>query len=259
MARVLNNFLTTFLLFLLTFCWVKYCLKSNTMAFWCALIVAVCFCYLFGQVQKEHSKKATNTRKKKWQLQSLFLTLQFGENNSEIFAKTLHFFHYAPQVLDFDTLVATKENKVLVALCYKQNAVTMEEFRNAVLQAKRNGCKQIFVFCKATDSNVCSVAKSVFATTFVDLENTMDLMEQSGTLPPLAKTKTSNVGLVASVALNKKRFGWYFVGALFMAVSAVFSVFPLYSLLWATALFALAVYSLLNKRYNTQKTHFQLP
>ncbi|MBQ2805160.1 MAG: hypothetical protein IJF10_04690 [Clostridia bacterium] len=259
MARVLNNLLTSFLLFLLTFCWVKYCLKSNGIAFWCALIVAVCFCYLFGQVQKEQTAKTSKTNKKKWQLQSLFLALQFGENNSEIFAKTLRFFGYVPQVLNYETLVATKQNKVLVALCYKQNCVTMEEYRNAVLLAKRNGCEQIFVFCKSTDSAVCAVAKTVFATTFVDLENTMDLMQQSGTLPPLAKTKTSNVGLVASIALNKKRFGWYFVGALFTAVSAVFSVFPLYNLLWATALFALAVYSLANKRYNTQKTHFQLP
>ncbi len=170
----------------------------------------------------------------------------------------LRYYNFTTEVLDFDNIIITKDKKTFVALCFESDTVKLPQIRKAVVSAKRQNCQQLFVFGNKFDSGLLTLANSQFPTKFVDIENALQLFEHSQTLPNIPESKKIKQQFLPKIAFNKKRFGWYFSGAIFMLFTSFFSFFKLYSLIWATVLFGLSLYSLFNKKYNKQPTNVSL-
>ena len=259
MKKILNCLLCTVIIFLLCFLWVVYALRDATVALGLSTVVALCSCYLIWRSLSvwENGKALKQSQKKN--IACLSEYLRFGENNAELFQAMLRYYRFDVTTVDYDNLTVEKNNvKSYVALRFRQDSISRDEVCQAVVSAKRAGCKKLYLFTNKIDKHLYELANKYLRTVTVDIANIYALLEQCDKLPTLPKVTQKKVSFVASYAFNRRRFGWYFAGALFMLAISVVSYFPWYTLTWATVNLALAMYSLLNKRYNTKPTNVTL-
>lgn len=258
MARILNTILCTAMAFFLTFAWAVYVLKDSLYATVAAVTVAVCVCLLVYNVLCKWDKHKDKKKNKKRQLADLFAFLQFNDDNATLFSSLLTFYGMTTEKIDYDSLFATGKEKHFVALCFQRENLSADQLQQAVVQAKRNNCKHLILFCNRWERTSQTVAENFIDVKFFDINSTFTLFAQAEKLPSLPHVKGVAVMYLPQIAFSKKRFVWYFFGALFTLLLSAISFFKLYLLLWATALFALAMYSLLNKRYNKLPTEIKL-
>ncbi len=258
MAKILNNILCIVMTFLLTFAWTVYCIKNARVAFWLALIVALCFGYIvfaaLSKLQKNKYRKRTEQKK----LKDFFAFLQFNKDNQVLFAPMLTFYRYEVSRIDFDSAIMTKDERELCVFLFQSDSVNIGQIQNAVVCAKRNDCSKLTVFCNKADNTLQAVASSQIPSHFVDIANTYALFEQAEKLPEFCHTNMPKQHIIPQYMFNKKRFGWYFAGAVFTLITASISFLKAYLLVWATILFGCALYCLFNKKYNKIPTNVKL-
>lgn len=254
MARILDNILCTIMIFFLTFAWTVYCLKDVRIALVLSAVVASCFCYVLFQVLSKRQTQKEAKRAKKKLLADFAMFLQFNCDNSELFTSLLNYYNFTTQTVDFDNIIATKNQRVFVSICFQGNEVTPEQVQRVVVLAKRNNCEKAMIFGNKANNSVVALANSQIPTQFVDVANCYRLFEHAENIPKIPRYNAPKQSLFCSVAFNKKRFGWYFASAVFTLVTAAFSFLKLYLLVWSTVLFALSAYSLFNKKYNKTPT-----
>ena len=260
MAKILNTILCALIIFLLCFVWIVYCLKDNTIALVLSLIVSVASAYLIWRAQTTHANRKKLKLAERKKIAALGQHLRFGKDNSTLFGEMLRYYRFEVTPVDYDNLTVTKNGvKSYVAIRFLRDTLSLDELISAVVAAKRAECNKLYVFANKFDKTALTVADQELHTVSVDIANTYALFEQCDKLPALPQQKpASKPSFVAKYAFNKKRFGWYFASSLFMLVISVISYFPWYTLSWATVNLALALYSLLNKRYNTEPTRVTL-
>ena len=260
MAKILNCILCSIAIFLLSLTWVFYCLRDSTLALWLALVVALSCCYIIWRLQSkmENAKKIKLAKRKN--IAALSEYLRFGENNSKLFAEMLRYYRFEVTEVNFDELIVVKNNvRSYVATRFVQDSLEKSELVKAVIAAKRADCKKLYVFTNKVDKTLVDTANAHIRTVTVDVANTYALLEQCDKLPALTEIKPSKKPLlVAKYAFNRRRFGWYFTASLFLTALSVISFIPWYMLSWATVNFGLALYSLLNRRYNVLPTNVTL-
>lgn len=258
MAKILNNFLCTAMIFLLTFAWAVFCVKDAKLALVLAAIVALCSGYIIFAILTKRQNIKEEKRQRKKLLKNFFEFLRFNADNQALFEKMFEFFRYEVSRIDFDNAVICREKRSFAALCFKTESLSVEQLQHAIVCAKRQNCQQLMVFCNKAENSLQTLANSQIATKFVDLENTYALFEQAEKLPEIPNAKPTKIYILPQYAFNKKRFGWYFGGALFTLFTAAFSFLKAYLLVWSTVLFALAMFSLFNKKYNKTPTNVKL-
>ena len=259
MSKIFNCLLSTVFIFLLSFVWIVYCLHDTTLAWALAAIVALASCYLIWRAlsKLESGKKLKQAKKKN--IESLSEHLRFNENNAQLFEAMLRYYRFDVKPVDYDNLVVTKNNLTsYVALRFGTDSLSKDELSKTVVSAKRVKCSKLYIFTNKVDTNLTRLADKYLHTVVVDIANTYALMENCNKLPTLSKNAQKNKSLIAGYAFNRKRFGWYLGSSLFMLAVSVVAFFPWYTLAWATVSFALALYSLLNTRYNTPPTSITL-
>jgi hypothetical protein len=117
--------------------------------------------------------------------------------------------------------------------------------------AKDNGCEKVYFFCADVTKNAKGVAlASDIHIEIVNAASIYDLLNKYAVEVPLPEKKIKKNRIVLSYALNKKRFAYYFGSALFLTAISFVSYFPVYTLVWATILLVVAVYCLVNRRFN---------
>ena len=260
MAKILNCILCTIAIFLLSLTWVYYCLRDSTLALWLALVVALAACYIIWRAQSRWEKGKKIKLAKKKQIAALTEYLRFGENNAELFADMLRYYRFEVKKANDDDLVVMKNGITsYVATRFVQDSLSKEEIAKAVIAAKRAKCSKLYVFANKADKSLVDAANARIHTVTVDVANTYALLEQCDKLPALKEIKPSKKPLIiAKYALNRRRFGWYFTSSLFLIALSVISFIPWYMLTWATINFGLALYSLLNRRFNVPPTNVTL-
>lgn len=259
MSKILNCLLCTIIIFLLCFIWVIYCLKDTTLALALSAIITLASCYLIWRALSRFEKGQRRKQTKKSNIAKLSEYLRFNENNAALFADMLQYYRFEVTVVDFDNLIVTKNNVTsYVALRFNQDSINMDELCKTVVSAKRAKCSKLYLFANKIDSSLLKLAEKYLHTVSVDIANIYALLENCEKLPTLPKNAQKKSSFIASYAFNRHRFGWYFASSLFMLAVSVVAYFPWYTLSWATVNFALALFSLLNTRYNTPPTNITL-
>lgn len=259
MAKFLNSVLCTVILFLLTFAWIYFCIKDTTLAFALSTIVALASGYIIWRMQSKWETGKNIKKKQKKAVADFCNYLKFGADNAAIFSPMLKYYHFEIIQSNYDNLVAIKNGvKCYVAICFDKDSLAIDDLRKAIVSAKRAECAKLYLFTNRIDSQLKDIANKHISTVCADADNTYKLFEQCEKLPIVPQVKPQKSHFVAKYAFNRRRFGWYFVSSLMMLALSVISYFPWYSLAWATVLFAVAVYSLVNKRYNAVPTRITL-
>lgn len=246
------------MIFALTFAWAVYCLKDAAWAFFLAAVTASCGCYLIFAVLSRRKAKADKRKRKKNLIKNFFDFLRFDDDLVGTFAPMLEFFRYNVERIDFENAIATKDKKCLAAFCFSSETISREEIRNAVLRAKRNGCRKILLFCNRADNTLKKFANCHAETEFIDIENTFALFETAEKMPQLPLKSIPSNSQIPKYIFDKRVFGWYFSGAVFTLFTAAISFLKVYLLIWSTVLFVLAFYCLFNKKYNKIPTDVTL-
>lgn len=260
MAKILNTLLCTVAVFLLTFLWIYYCLKDSTLALWLSLAVALCASYVIWRAQSHWETGKQTKLAQKNKLTTFGEFLRFGLDNATLFADMMRYYRFDVIPVDYDNLIVSKnEIKSYVAIRFVQDSVSKDDLTKAVIAAKRAQCNKLYVFACKVDRTLIELANRHLPTVTVDLNNTYTLFEQCDKLPPLpSKPQIKKSPFVAKYAFSRRRFGWYFGSSLFMLAISVVSYFPWYTLSWATVFLILAVYCLVNKRFNVLPTRVTL-
>ena len=260
MAKILNSFLCAFAVFFLCFAWVYFSLKDDILAFSLSAIVALCTLYLIWKALSRIDAGKKIKLAQKSAVASLVNCVRFGADNASLFENMLRYYRFDVQKEGYDSLIVTKNGqKSYVSISFKHDSLSKDELCDAVISAKRAECCRLYIFTTKADSASVATANRQIRTVVIDAQNTYALFEQCDKLPALPPQKPpKKVTFVANFAFNKRRFGWYFSSSLFMLLISAISYFPWYTLAWATAFFTLAVYSLVNKRFNTVPTRVKL-
>ena len=255
MSKILNCLLCTAIIFLLSFLWIVYCLRDTTLAFALATIIALSSCYLIWQALSKIEKGRNTKQNKKKAVESLSEYLRFNIDNGALFADMLRYYRYEVSIIDYDNLIATKNGATcFVALRFSQDSLSKDELCKSVVSAKRAKCDKLYIFANKVGGELSKLAQKYLSTVSVDIDNAYTLLETSNKLPNLPKSAQKKPSFIASYAFNRRRFGWYLASSIFMLAVSIIAYFPWYTLGWATISFALAMYSLLNTRYNTPPT-----
>ena len=247
-------------MFFICFAWIYYSLKDDVLAISLSLIVALCTCYLIFKAlsQIDAGKKIKLAQKNA--VSSLVNHLRFGADNAALFEEMLRYYRFEVHKAGYDNLIVTKNGqKSYVAINFQHDSLSKDELRDAVVSAKRAACQRLYIFTAKADTSAVAVANGHVHTVVIDAQNTYALFEQCDKLPAVEQQKTpKKATFIARYAFNRRRFGWYFASSLFMLLISLISYFPWYTLAWATVFFALAVYSLVNKRFNVAPTRVKL-
>lgn len=259
MPKILNVILCVILVFLLTFCWIYYSVKSSDVALGLASIVALASGYIMWQANTKWERGRQTKRKRKNDVLSLRQFLEFNPDNGELLKDMLIYYDFEIRVKNYDSLTVVKNGiECYVTANFAQDTAGRDYIRQSVIAAKRGRAEKLYVFCNKCDASLQNLAQEHIPTVFVDLNNTFALLEQSGKLPELTQKKQKKASFAATYAFNKRRFGWYFLSSLFCAAISFVSYLRYYLLGWSTVFFVLAVYCLFNKRYNPLPTNVTL-
>lgn len=259
MSVIINVILCALAIFALGFIWIYLALNSLYAALTLSALLAACTGYIvwLALARAEKNKKRKRARKKS--VADFAEHIRFDADNGNAFADMLRYYRFEILQKNCDSLTVCKNNvKTYVAICFAADTLTKEELRCAVIQAKRAQCDKLIIFCEKADTYQKETANRRIATQICDAENTYALFEESGKLPAIIPRKARTNGIVAKYAFNRKRFGWYMASGVFMLLTAAIAYFKWYALIWATVMFALAIYSLINKKYNTLPTNITL-
>lgn len=255
MAKILNSTLSAAAIFFLVYAWALACLKNSKTAFIAAASVAAASGVIIARIQSARNNIRQRKKTKKKLLASFVEFVRFNADNAQLFGEMLGYYRFDVVERDGDIIVATKNGaKCLVAVLFGEDNLSLASARNAVIAAKHRKCDKLYIFTVGCDKILCDKLNAQLPTTVADAANAYALFEQCGKLPDAGKCKRTRQLPMAKRALCRKRFGWYFGSAIFLSATSVIAYFPWYTLCWATVMLALALYSLLNRRYNTPPT-----
>ena len=259
MKKILNCVICAFLSAFLTYAWARFLLKNNLFAAVCACVTGLCTAYVSAYFCDKTTQKENKKKLKDKTIDGLKETLSFGADNSVLLAELLRYFEYKPlsDVRNNDDFFATlNQEKILVCNDFSFDKLPANVVRTKVVKAKLDDAKQVFIFCNAADSQAvyCATSAANHGVTvkLFDLPSLANLLIRADKMPQNITScdKPKKINIVARYALCRKRAVHYLSAALFFAAISFVSYIKLYNLIWATALFALGMYSLLNKRYN---------
>lgn len=258
MSKILNTLLCALMAFFLCFLWIVYCLKEPKTAALLAAIVAICCGYLVFRAEKARDDRRSVKRRRTKQINDFKQTLRFGADNAALFEQMLTYYDFETRKLGCDDLVGQKNGKYdYFALRFAEEKVSDGEVVKATVSALRQNCDKLYLFgCKVDQAQLKSAAAHIDIE-FVDAANAYELFERADKLPKITQ-KFHPISPILPNMFCRRKAGWYFATSLFTLAISVVSFFPWYTLAWATVSFALAMYSLLNKRYNVLPTAIKL-
>ena len=251
MAKFFDVFLSSIGIFFVTFCWCYYILRDVKTSLWCAIVVGVCASYIVWQIVSKSHQRAKISKAHKAKLSKLASYLCFCESLPTIIAELVKYYSFEVQKVQNEGIVATKGGvRFYIGLLLDHDFVTVAELRRVVRCAKSQDATKLIVFCLGVKGTEIQLANGILPTKFVDTQATYTLLEQADKLPPLEQNVAKKSAYFAQFAFSKKRFGGYFASGMFLLVSAALTFFPVYTIIWGTVLLGVALYSLLNKKYN---------
>lgn len=260
MAKFLNTLFGCLTIFLLCFLWIVYCTKNSALSFGLSLIVTLCAGYIIFRAQTSLNNRKRIKRDEAKKIAALAEHLRYGADNGALFENMLRYYRFEIIQRDGDELTVSKNGtKSFVALRFAADSITREELAKTVVAAKRADCRKLYLFAHKLDKSLLTSASEHLPIAFADVANVYALLVQSDKLPEISCKKRHPMShFMPKIAFNRRRFGWYIAMTLFMLAISVVSYIKWYTLAWATVSLTLAIYCLVNRRYNYTPTSVTL-
>lgn len=247
----MNTLLCSLMIFLLSFCWIRYCGIPTNTSFLLAIMLTVCAGYLlYKSLCEIYSAKTLNSAKSS-KIKHLTDYLQFNENNVATFETCFRYYNYETKPISENKLILYKNDLKFFVVFYFIDEISKDIAIKNTIAAKKLKCSCIYFFGTAMNNTLLNLCNEHIRAHFVDVNTTFNLLKNSNQIPVCCESqKKTRKNRPVGLNLSRKRFVWFFVGALYMALISLISIMPIYTLAWASILFILSLYCLFNKRYN---------
>ncbi|MCM1043744.1 MAG: hypothetical protein NC350_06060 [Corallococcus sp.] len=248
MAKYLNAFFITLTAFFPAFCWTYYATKvplASLLAGALCSAAALALCALYIKNPPAKSKSLKKEAEK--------LAMHFAlTGEDETVCAHLKYLGYAVEKESRHCYLAEKDGtKYYVGCRFTVEPISADDVISCAQSAKDCSADGAVLLCASCKQECLAYAKlTETKVTVCQASDVYQWLDKYGKLPDVHQVPPPKLRPAAKFAFNAKRFPYYFSSAVFLFVISLISYFPLYTLLWATALSFLALYCKVNKRFN---------
>lgn len=244
MAKITNNILLAGIVALITWSWVSYITNWQLLA----VVASMATTALYIVLATKSNNKILPTSKL---VDSLSIHLATNNQSIILINNMLRYYLYDTTV-DNNYIQAAKQHST-ATVYYHNNLKTLpaDTACSIVQYCKTNNLAKITIIASDIDSLALTVLSyNNIEIAHINMPTLYNQLEHANMLPTLHPINTHKKGIVASYALNRFRSKHYAISAIFLILISRLSYIPIYTLVWATVLASLALYSRFNKRYN---------
>lgn len=245
------------MIFGLVYLWLQYYTKNAVLSALVATGAGLLTATILYLLTKKPNKKQQKTAKKQT-LESLATYLVF-KDNLQMFQSLYTNANYKLENKTEKGFIAVKNDvKKFVSINFNYSGLGVDSLIDLIKLASTSNCDEIAIFCNKLGDNCkfaidnYKIANSKLKVCTYEIDSVYSLLQNAELLPELP-TAPKKQRFVLNYALNKKRTRYYLGAGFFMLIISVFSFFPIYSLVWASILTLLAIYSKFNRRFNMPK------
>lgn len=243
MAKLTNNILLAGIVSLITWSWVSYITNWQLLA----VLASMATTALYIVLATKSNNKILPTAKL---VDSLSIYL--ATTNSISLIDNMLLYYLYDTTVDCNYIQATKQNTT--ATVYYHHSITALSADSAcsiVQYCQSHSITKLTVIATDIDSLALTVLSyNNIEIAHINMPTLYNQLEYANMLPELHSISTHKKGIVASYALNRYRTKQYAISAIFLVLISSLSYIPIYTLIWASVLACLALYSRFNKRYN---------
>lgn len=251
MASFLNTLLLTLSAFALLFLWFYYYTKLVWVSCLCAFLLSFALCLITYSLQKANRKRHGKKYSAK-EIEKLKSHLALSCDGKKTVCEILKKQDYTVKNALSGLLAVKYEKRFYVYVSFCTHNLTEQQTAVAVKLCKRYGLDNLMIFCRGYSTSCAQIAKNCgISTVFFDAASVYDALKKQDGLPDLSTVNdTKKANKLFAVALCKERSAVYLAAAVSLIFFSAISLFPVYTLSFATIQLSLAVYSKYNKRFN---------
>lgn len=253
MAKLTNNILLAGIVSLITWSWVSYITNWQLLAVLASMATTALYIAI---VCKTKDNKTPSTKL----VDSLAIHLATDRQSIQLIDNMLRYYLYDTTV-DNNYILSTKEDTTYTIYCHLHTkAVDASIATSIVTYCTDHNIYKITIIASDIDSSAHTIfGYCNIVARHINIPSLYNQLQHANLLPALHPIAVNKKGIVASYALNRGRAKHYALSALFLVLISRVSFIPIYTLIWATVLMCLALYSRFNKRYNkTASANLQL-
>ena len=227
--------LTFFILFFLSFMWLNYYHRSLIFCCMLAIIIAAIVTLVIQLVKRKKERQKNRTKQKKKAVANFGLQLLLSNSKQQ----------------------QTILTPLLGPHCYllfKKQVITFDDILPLIQQHKK-----MAIFCYHYDPNIQTMIERLPNHT-IKLYNHEDIyyqLSEQNCLPQMPtiyeEEKHPTIRYLLGQALMKEKAKSYMLIGLFLAITSVWTRYHIWYVISSSIMLLLALYSLLNKKYNTKK------
>lgn len=245
-----------FLIFLLSFIWLRYFLKNLLLSIFISLCVATSFYLLLFFLGKRKKKRASLKIKEKEDAENIFLSLACDNKKMEFFQNlALKKHNKVEKFSKYIIIFHENGSKTLLFPDFKFETLSLSNFME-IYKVVKNKAKKVVILCYSYEKEI-----KVFAERFEINFLIFDRFEAYEKLykfydyfpkieEKLKKDKILSFKDFIAFSFNKKRAKGYLLSALLLAISAIFVRTTVYYTIVATILVVFAIISQFNTTFN---------
>lgn len=234
----------------LSFCWSRYLTKINSISL--CFSIATALLYVAISITSSKNIVATVTNKLS---DKLAIYLATDQNAISTIDKLLKYYNYTLDWINDYTCIATRDNNDMLVYCH----IALEDLSSAtaieVLKlARSNNINKLTIIANSYSPKCNAVLNNCRESYQILLLSTIQQWLAKAHLMPELDINDAQQSKISRYIFARASAGGYAVSALFLLATSIFSYMPIYTLVWATILVSLSLYSRFNKRHNIMQS-----
>lgn len=213
------------------------------------LVLSCALYFLLGKPTKKQIKSQNKAKES-----SLCTYLALSGGNAKLFCEYYSLSGYTVEIKEGDLIITKKQQSSLICLRFTFAPLDADEYAKCLKKSLALGAETLLILCcRASPAVYSLINKSAQQIKIKEISFVYSLLSESKLLPPLEKQRKMGFSVFFSYAFAKDRAVLYLMSAAGLALTSIFTLFPLYPLIFATLLAAAGVYSRFNKRFNPKE------
>lgn len=256
---IFQEVLKIFLIFLLSFIWLRYYLRKLWIAVLVSIFVTAFIYFIFYLIKRKKKNKEGLKIKEKEEAENMFLSLACNDKKMDFFLKLASSKH--KNVKKYSKfLVISHENNTKTLLFPKIDFEPLNISNFIEIYNKVKGrAEKVVILCHSYDKEVLSFSKhfDIYFLIFDRFETYERLYKYYNIFPEIKESYKKDKMLTfkdfVAFSFNKKRAKGYLLSAFLLALSAIFVRTTIYYTIVATILVVFAIISQFNTTFNIKE------
>ena len=247
------------LIFILSFIWLRYCLKSMLLSSIIAASTSLLLIIVSEVLMRKKAKKDFIKISEKEDAENIFLSLLTDKNYMTFFENLSKSRHKNVQKKDNYILIKKNEELVLLYPFIKMKMLECEDIVNIAKINSLEKANKIIILCYDYDKTVLSFSKNFGIDIFIldRFDSYLKLYKEYDFYPAITIKYKTNAKLtfkeLIAFSFNKDRTKGYLFASLILFISSFFIKLNIYYCIFSSILLIFAIISFINPKYNIKK------